>query len=97
MGQVVYVGTMGDADFYRAIVGWALDLAGVEPLMEAPPGVEVAERWQGDQRLLFVLNHTDQARDLVLGKDYQELISDTAVSGKTTIAPREAFILKDIG
>ena len=92
-GQVVYVGTMGEADLYRAIMRWALDLAGIEPLLEAPPGVEIAERWQGEQRLLFVLNHTDQAQDLALGKDYQELISDTAMSDKTTIAPREVLIL----
>jgi beta-galactosidase len=57
-GQVVYVGTLGDAPLYEALVGWLLDLAGVQPLLTAPEGVEVTERWQGDQRLLFVLNHT---------------------------------------
>lgn len=29
-GQVIYLGTMGDAEFYAAIAGWALALAGIE-------------------------------------------------------------------
>ena len=42
------------------LMGWALESMGSAPAINAPAGVEVAERWQGDQRLLFLLNHTDE-------------------------------------
>ncbi|HZD57277.1 MAG TPA: beta-galactosidase, partial [Anaerolineales bacterium] len=57
-GLAVYVGTVGDSYLYDTLARWLLGLAGVQPPIIAPPRVEVAERWQGDQRILFVLNHT---------------------------------------
>ena len=92
-GQVVYVGTLGDAPFYEALVGWLLDLAGVQPLLTAPEGVEVTERWQGDQRLLFVLNHTGLEQEVTLGRRYTNLLNGSIFEGAVTIAPRDVLML----
>jgi beta-galactosidase len=57
-GKVVYLGTMGDASFYDAVIGWVTEMAEISSLIETPNGVEVTERWSDDQRILFILNHT---------------------------------------
>ena len=65
-GQVVYIGTLGPAGLFEALAPWLLALGGVQPVMHAPAGVEVAERRQGERRLLFVLNHSGQAQTITL-------------------------------
>jgi beta-galactosidase len=92
-GQVVYVGTVGDADLYEALADWLLGLAGVQPILAAPEGVEVTERWQGDDRLLFLLNHTGHAQEVDLDGHCTDLLRETACEGKVTIAPRDVLIL----
>ena len=92
-GQVVYVGTMGE-EVGRATVRWGLELAGIEPPLEVPAGVEVAERWQGEERLLFVLNHNSEASALSLDREYEDLLSERRVVGRTTLAAREVLVLR---
>ncbi len=93
-GQVVYVGTMGGAPLYVTLSGWLLNRAGVQPLLVAPVGVEVTERWQGDQRLLFVLNHTAVEREVTLDGRYIDLLAGSAVlEGTVPIAPRDVRVL----
>jgi beta-galactosidase len=92
-GQVVYVGTVGDADLYETLADWLLGLPGVEPVLDAPEGVEVTERWQGASRLLFVLNHTEQAQEVDLNRRYVDLLSGSAFEGTIAIAPRDVLAL----
>jgi len=95
-GQVVYVGTFGDTDLYKPLAGWLLDLASVQPILAAPEEVEVTERWQDDQRLLFVLNHTDQEQKVVLDGRYTDLLEESILEGEATVAPRDVLILVKI-
>jgi beta-galactosidase len=92
-GQVVYVGTVGDADLYATLAGWLLDMAGVQPVLRAPEGVEVIERWRDDGRLLFVLNHIGQVQEVGLDGSYVDLLSDLTFEGTLTIAPREVLVM----
>ena len=92
-GQVVYVGTVGDADLYEVLADWLLGLVGVQPILAAPGEVEVTERWQGASRLLFVLNHTGQAQEVDLNGHYVDILSGSASEGTVTIAPREVLVL----
>ncbi|MBN1145752.1 MAG: beta-galactosidase [Anaerolineales bacterium] len=93
-GQVIYIGTLGDASFYENITKWVLDLADIKPLLDTPKGVEVTERWQGEQRLLFVLNHTGEKQMLELTKGYKDLLSDALLpEGFLTIESYAVLIL----
>jgi beta-galactosidase len=95
-GRVVYVGTVGDAPLYEALVGWLLDLVGVDPLLPVPEGVQVAERWQGDRRVLFVLNHTDQGHEVTLDERYVNLLDGSAsLEGTIALAPKDVLLLAE--
>jgi beta-galactosidase len=66
----------------------------VESLLPVPEGIEVAERWQGDQRLLFVLNHTDQRQEITLDGPYMNLLDGSApLEGTIALAPRDVLVL----
>lgn len=90
---MIYLGTMGDANLYAALARWISELANLQPLLETPPGVEVAERWKGDQRLLFDLNHTDREQMVQLDGSYCELISGKTAQDLIMIAPTDLALL----
>ena len=73
-----------------------IGLAGVDTLLDVPQGVEVTERWQGDRRLLFVLNHSAQAQEINLNADYSDLLSgEASLRGAVQIGAREVLILDE--
>jgi beta-galactosidase len=84
---------MGDFAFYEALARTLAEMAGVDPLMEVPHGVEVSERWNGDQRLLFVLNHSNTNTHVTLDKEYREIISDKIVKDDILIKENDVLIL----
>jgi beta-galactosidase len=94
-GKVIYLGIMGDSAYYTEIARWISGLAGIENLMDTPPGVEVSARWQGEKRLLFVLNHLSEAQEISLKGSSLDLLSGKILSGPVTIAPREVLILTE--
>ena len=95
-GKVLYVGTMGDDALYELLTRWLLNLAGVRRTWSVPPGVEAAERWQGDRRLLFVLNHTEHEQEITLGEAYVSLVdSKESLGGTIPIAPHEVLVLME--
>jgi beta-galactosidase len=79
-GNAIYVGTLGDDTLHDTVLDWALKSADLHSALSAPAGVEVTERWQGDQRLLFLLNHTDEAQEVSITQPYLDLLSSTMVN-----------------
>ena len=94
-GKVIYLGVMGDSAYYDAIAHLVLDLAGIEPLLSTPAGIEVTTRWQGNKRLLFVLNHSSEDQEIYLNTPYFDLLSGKDLKGKLIISPREVLILTE--
>ena len=92
-GQVVYLGVMGNGDYYKAIARWIAWLAGIEPLLAAPEGVEIAERWQGERRILVVLNHKGQPQKIKLEVSYTNLLDGATLGGEAQLDPYGVWIL----
>jgi beta-galactosidase len=93
-GQVIYIGVLSNHRFYERIASWLVSEARLSHALIASPGIELTERWQGDHRLLFLLNHYNQSRQIRLNHNYLELISNRMLSGTVVIDPREVMILK---
>ncbi len=94
-GQAVYIGAMGNGQLYGALAGWLMVIAGITPGAAAPEGIEICERWQGDKRLLFVLNHHTEPLEMTLEHRYSDLISGKEFEGDIRIPPREVLILSE--
>ncbi len=92
-GKVIYLGALGNNAYYESIARWVASLANVEPLLETPVGVEVVERWQGEQKLLFVLNHSAQSQSFSFNAVYKNLLTDQITNRKITVEPFGVLIL----
>lgn len=94
-GKVIYIGTLGDEAFYSGIAKWVLELTGIKPFIKTPKGVEITERWRGNQRLVFVLNHNPTSKEITLNKSFKELLTNTRMSGINRISPFEVWLLTE--
>jgi len=92
-GQAVYVGTLGDDPLHDAVVGWLVDAVSVSAALSTPDGVEAVERWKDGQRLLFLLNHADDARDVALPQQVTDLLTEQVVEGEVSLEPKAVMIL----
>jgi beta-galactosidase len=94
-GRALYLGTIGNDVLNDALVAQLLELAGVEPGPEQAAGVEVSERWLGDTKLVFVLNHTDEAQAVTLADGvHHDLLGERQVEGRVRLASREVLVLR---
>ena len=70
--------------------------AGVEPVMEAPSGVEVVRRHQARSSILFLLNHRDVAVDVPITQAGTNLVDGTQVhAGLLKIGPFGAAVIRE--
>jgi beta-galactosidase len=72
-GSGWYVGTIAKEEgFYDRLIEALIQDAGIEKILDLPEGVEASVRESPDRRLLFLINHTEASKKLILpdgGKD----------------------------
>jgi beta-galactosidase len=94
-GKAIYVGTFGDDALYEALAPWFFELAGVRGITTTPRGIEVTERWQGDKRLLFVLNHSNTPKEAHLRRNYINLLNGEVLQGQVKVEPHDVLVLSE--
>ena len=92
-GQAVYIGTHGNQRLYDTLVPWLLKLARIEAPISTPAGVELAERWHGDRRLLFLLNHTNQSQRVTVPGTFTTLLGKEYGTGDTFDIPAREVVI----
>ncbi len=92
-GRVIYLGFLGDDACYDAIASWIINLAEIEPLLDAPDALEVVERCQDDKKLVLVLNHSDLQQEFFLATPARDLLSGKTLKGKVKLPPFDVIIL----
>jgi beta-galactosidase len=95
-GKAVYVGTFGETSLYSALFDWLLGDLRISAILDVPKGVEVTKRWQGERRMLFLLNHNALPQTLTLPRRYVNLLAAPAVlEGTITLAPHGVLVLSE--
>ncbi len=93
-GQVIYLGVFSsDERFYERLAHWVLSEAHITPPIDTGAGVEVTERWQGEKRLLFVLNHQSNPRSIMINSEHLDLITGKTISGNLQLGAKDVLIL----
>lgn len=92
-GTAVYMGALGGLELYRPVVNWLLSHIGLKPDFDTPDGVEITERRRGDERYLFIMNHTSTLQKLTLEPGWNNLLGTTGVSESLKLEPYDLAIL----
>lgn len=86
-GTGFYVGCVVKEDaFYDAVMAQVLAAAQVTPLVRPPAGVEVSRRVGQGRDLLFVINHTEEPREVAVPAGKTELLSGAQTTDRLTLA-----------
>jgi beta-galactosidase len=94
-GSAIYVGCQPEARFYLRFIEWLISAGKLDPVLRTDADVEVTLRVGDDRRLIFVLNHRAKPAQIVLEKEYHELIADRMVSGVLIIEGQGVRILSE--
>ncbi len=94
-GWVIYVGCDSTSDdFYEAVARAAGAASGLTPLIQAPDGVEVTSREDGDATYYFLLNLTETPHEkIALPKPMDDLIHDQRGITEVTLGPLDVAVL----
>lgn len=96
-GYAVYVGTFGDAGLYSALADWLFGLAGVQPGLLTPGGVEVSTRWQGATPIRFVINNNEEPCTVELDGQWTDLLTGEVVDAASVrLAAHGVHVLKPL-
>ena len=90
-GKVYYMGVYLPPDVLKEFLTEVLPDF---PIKDIPEGVEVTMRYNGQKRLVFVLNNTRERQTLTLPAAFPELLTGETVGPKITLARNGVLILK---
>ncbi|MCI9077250.1 MAG: beta-galactosidase [Dorea sp.] len=94
-GKAWYVGTRSSRGFYQTFVNDIIREAGIRGVMETPEGVEAAVRETEKGAVLFLLNHNEKEEEVILEKEYRDLLENTAChsQGRMVLPPKGVKLL----
>lgn len=94
-GWLIYVGCDATSDeFYEAVAHAAGDASGLAPLLQAPYGVEVTSRQDGDTIYYFLLNLTETPHEkIALPKPMDDLIQERRGITEISLGPLGVAVL----
>jgi beta-galactosidase len=93
-GTAFYVGTVPDPKGMEWFLEQVCETAGVQPVApNAPAGVELLLRSNGNSSWLFVLNHSTKRIAVPLEKNGQDVLTGVQVNGAVTLEPAGIAII----
>lgn len=95
-GSAYYVASRGDQNFYRDFIGTLAGEAGIKPVWEEIPGVEVCERQNSSHRYLFFLNHGEEAVKITALEGGRSLLEGVNYGSgeRFLVEPKDVVILQ---
>jgi len=94
-GKAYYVATLPDREFLRRFLKRVCAERGVEPVLEAPEGVEAVVRAGVDRDYLFVMNHNYEPVEVVLPEGrFIDMLSRQSVEGPIKLGAVQSLVLR---
>lgn len=96
-GKAYYIATDPQQSFINGFFKQMCIDNGIAASLDAPEGVEITERFKGDTKYTFVLNHNAHAVSIDLWDNkYHNLITNSDVNGSIVLNAKDVAILESI-
>lgn len=95
-GTAWYIGTRSNRAFYHKLLTGIFRENGIESVMQTPEGVEATVRENANRKFLFLLNHTNEEKDILIGDNCVEAITglEIKVGESLRLGGKDVAILK---
>ena len=97
-GYAYYVGTRSNREFYHKFLEDIFTEAKITETMITPKGVEARIRVRDDRKILFLMNHNKENKQITLNDDYTDLLTgkEYKTGNSIEIEQRGVFVLLKI-
>ena len=97
-GYAYYVGTRSNREFYHKFLEDIFTEAKITETMITPKGVEATIRVRDDRKILFLMNHNKENKQITLNDDYTDLLTgkEYKTGNSIEIEQRGVFVLLKI-
>jgi beta-galactosidase len=92
-GRVTMVGAWLDEVSMTALTAWLREASGIQSPLPAPSDVEICCRSGNGRRLILVINHSREAREVQLPWQAQDLLNGESLEGQVSLGPRGVRVL----
>lgn len=95
-GKAYYVATKSSDEFYRTFIRKLCTDNGILPVLEGPDGIEATVRENDNESFLFILNHNDSEKEVILPTAGTDIIRNESYNAKeaVTLAAKDVMILR---
>lgn len=80
-----YVGTWPEPSYFYQLFEDILKEKELAPKIQLPEGVELSIRTKGEQNFLFLINLTNEQREITLDVPYRSLLTSARLDQKLTL------------
>lgn len=96
-GTVYYVGTRSDQEFYKMLMDEICKSICISPVIEGAPGIEATKRSKDGENYYFLLNHTEESKEIVLSFEGLELLGGKKVYAgeKMRLNAKDVWIIRE--
>lgn len=91
-GLTYYVGTRTDEAFYKEFLGDICEELHIEPVIQAPEGIEATVRKNEKGEYLFLLNHTNDPLSVQMEKAGKDILSENHYEAGESIVMKAAGV-----
>ena len=96
-GTAWYIGTRSNKAFYHKLLTGIFRENGIKGVMQTPEGVEATVRENTNGKFIFLLNHSNEEKDIPMGDNYVEVITGRGikVGESLRLGGKDVAILKE--
>ena len=84
-GKGYYVGARSNEEFYRKYLGDICESLGIKPVAKTPEGIEATARSNENGEFLFLLNNTQEEKEIVMEEAGTDLLTGKAYAEGDTL------------
>lgn len=84
-GKAYYVGARSNEEFYKKYLGDICESLGIRPVAKTPDGIEATARYNDNGEFLFLLNNTQEEKEIVMEEAGTDLLTDQVYAKGDTL------------
>lgn len=84
-GKGYYVGARSNEEFYKKYLGDICESLGIKPVAKTPEGIEATARYNDNGEFLFLLNNTQEEKEIVMEEAGTDLLTDKVYAKGDTL------------
>ena len=84
-GKAYYVGARSNEEFYKKYLGDICESLGIRPVAKTPEGIEATVRYNDNGEFLFLLNNTQEEKEIVMEEAGTDLLTDQVYAKGDTL------------